>query len=175
MLRSQDKLPKLVQRFTASAYLSEFRNIILTIPGNEEGEKLDRFCEGLKPQVSLEVQKSVNTTLGNAAGIALTVDSTLYGSEYFSFQRYGSYNLRPIPNGPHPMEIGNMEYNCKSTKQRFQHKKSNTCYICSKVGCRSWKHHLNGQSNEKRKSLGMNNMAVEAYSGPSAVGARLGN
>ena len=36
--RSRDKLRKLVQRFSVSAYLSEFRNITLEIPGITDEE-----------------------------------------------------------------------------------------------------------------------------------------
>ncbi len=37
--RSRDKLRRLAQRTSVSSYLSEFRNIILTIPGMSEGKK----------------------------------------------------------------------------------------------------------------------------------------
>ena len=48
--RARDKLRKLFQRTSVSAYLSEFRNITLAIPGITEGEKVDRFVQGLKPR-----------------------------------------------------------------------------------------------------------------------------
>ncbi len=47
--RSRDKLQRLVQRTSVSDFLSECRNIVLMLPGVSEGDKLDRFCRGLKP------------------------------------------------------------------------------------------------------------------------------
>ena len=49
--RSGDRLRKLVQKVSVAIYLAYFRNIILTIPDMSEGEKLDRFCQGLKSQI----------------------------------------------------------------------------------------------------------------------------
>ncbi len=47
------------QKRLVSSSLSEFRNYILTIPGMSEGDKVDRICNGLKPDLRLEVIKSV--------------------------------------------------------------------------------------------------------------------
>ncbi len=66
-------------RNSVSAYLSEFRNTVLTIPGMIEGEQVDRFCQGLKRQVSLEVMKAGVQPINEASRIALNVDSTLFG------------------------------------------------------------------------------------------------
>ena len=64
--RSRDKLKKLVQRTSVTSHLTEFRNIVLTIPGMGEGEKVDRFSQGLKPNIRLEVMKAGAQTMSDA-------------------------------------------------------------------------------------------------------------
>ena len=126
--RSRDKLRKLVQRTSVTSYLTEFRNIVLTIPGMSEGEKVDRFSQGLKPNIRLEVMKAGAQTMSDASRIALNVDSALFGAGMFRFQNDGGF-----PGSQYtPMEIGNVE-------QRDQDRSNNACCKCHKVGCRPWK------------------------------------
>ncbi len=82
--RSRENLRRLVQRTSVSSYLSEFRDIVLTIPSMSEAEQFDRFCHGLKPQVCLEVMNSGAQTINDAARIALNVDAALFGAGMFS-------------------------------------------------------------------------------------------
>jgi len=105
--RSRDKIRKLTQRNSVSAYLAEFRNVSLMIPNMTEDEKVDRFCVGLKPQIRLEVLKSGVQTLEQAARIALNVDSALYGAEMFS--EGGQSRGNTSAEVPQPMDIGNLE------------------------------------------------------------------
>lgn len=133
--RSRDKLRRLFQRTSVSSYLSEFRNIVLTIPGMSEGEQVDRFCQGLKPQVRLEVMKAGAQTMIDASRIALNVDSALFGAGMYYHQGNSGLN-----SGPTPMEIGNFE-------QKKKDRKRNACYLCHKVGCRPWKCNPQGQGN----------------------------
>ena len=99
--RARDKLRKLIQRTSVSDYLTEFRNLTLTITGMNEEEKVDRFVQGLKPHVRLEVLKSNARTMNDASRIALNVDSALFNAGMFRFQ---GYRQDPAPT---PMEIGN--------------------------------------------------------------------
>jgi hypothetical protein len=46
------------QRASVASYISEFRYIALTISGITDNEQFDRVCEGLKPEIKLEVLKS---------------------------------------------------------------------------------------------------------------------
>ena len=115
--RSRDKLRRLVQRTSVSSYLSEFHNIVLTIPGMNEEEKVDRFCQGLKPRVRLEVMKAGARKMNDASRIALNVDSALFGAGIFNFQgTQGTFASTPIP-----MDIGNIE-------QRKKDRKNNACF-----------------------------------------------
>ena len=146
--RSRDKLRRLVQRTSVSVYLSEFRNITLTIPGISEGEQVDRFCQGLKPQVRLEVMKAGAQTMIEASRIALNVDAALFGAGMYHHQGHGRYN-----SGPTPMEIGNFE-------KRNEDRKRNACFSCHKVGCRPWK-----CRNKGRKKASIGNMNVNDGAG----------
>ena len=76
-IRSRDKLRRLVHRKSVSNYLSEFRNIVLTISDMSVGEKVDLFCQGLKPKIRLEVLKPGAGTMIDASRIVLNLDSGL--------------------------------------------------------------------------------------------------
>lgn len=146
--RARDKLRNLHQKYSVAAYLSEFRNVALSIPGISMDEMLDKFVSGLKPQVRLEVLKSNVTNVDEAARIALNVDSALRGSGMFS--RFGEQSSYVPSQTPVPMEIGNVEkrYNngqIRNRNRRFDPEKEklykeNRCFVCDKVGCRPWKH-----------------------------------
>lgn len=67
--RAREKLLTLKQSSSVARYLSESRNISLTIPGMTDGEKWGQFCSGLKCEVRLEVLKSAVTQFEEAARI----------------------------------------------------------------------------------------------------------
>ena len=137
--RSRDKLRRLYQKTSVAVYLSEFRNIVLTIPEINDGEKLDRFCQGLKPQIKIEVLKAGAKTLEEASRIALNVDSAIFGSRSNSYYRYQR------EQSPVPMEIGNME-------QRNIDRANNACFKCHKPGCRPWKCSNDTRSNKNSRT-----------------------
>ncbi len=56
------------------------------IPGVNKGEQLDRFCQGLKPNIRLEVLKSGARSMDKAARIALNEDSAMFGADMLPFQ-----------------------------------------------------------------------------------------
>ena len=126
-----------MQRYSVSAYLNEFRNIVLTISDMNDGEMVDRFCQGLKPQIRLEVLKAGVTTMDEAARIALNVDGALFGAGIFTQQ------LQSSRSAPTPMEIGNVEQD-RQNEQRELDRRNNACFKCHKVGCRPWKHKNKG-------------------------------
>ena len=112
-----------------SDYLTEFRNLTLTITGMNEEEKVNRFIQGLKPQVRLEVLKSNARTMNDTSRTALNVESALCNAGMFRFQGYRQY---PAPT---PMEIGNFE-------QHEKDRRNNACFRCNKVECRPFNCHL---------------------------------
>lgn len=165
--RAREKLRNLLQRTSVSVYLTQFRNIILTVPDMTEGEKVDRFCQGLKPRVRLEVMKAGAQTLDDASRIALNVDAALFGSGMLNLQGHGSFN------GPTPMEIGNME----QMSQREIDRKNNACFVCHKPGCRPYNHSNARNNRGSRGSRGrtranMSNVNVQSEfdsAGPSSL------
>ena len=135
--RSREKFRRLKQTSSVSKYLSDFHNIVFTIPDVNEGERLDKFVDGLNHQIRLEVMKSTVNTFEDASKIALRVDSAL-----------NTFTKHPISGssaaeGPTPMEIGNLEHRhdrrCGES-QRTKDIRLNACFTCHKVGCRPWKH-----------------------------------
>ena len=175
--RARDKLRKLSQRTSVSSYLTEFRNTVLAIPRISDDEKLDRFCSGLKPQVKLEVLKSNPATVDDAARIALSVDSALFGAGMYS--SWGGQPSGFGSSGPQPMEIGNLEKNgthyrgrsfrgnkgksgmsTGDYQQRMKDMRSGACFVCHKEGCRAWKHKNSG-TDKKFKTVSWNNSQVE--------------
>ncbi len=151
--RQRDKLSRLVQNKSVALYLETFRNIVISIPDISEAEKLDKFLNGLKPMIRLEVLKAGCKNMNDASRVALNVDSALYGAGMFHGQNVFS------DSGPQPMEIGNLQgnpqYGGKSFKrqkggkmsaknsQRAEDIANGTCFVCHKKGCRA-SNHYNG-------------------------------
>jgi len=157
--RARDKLRKLKQVTSVSKYISEFRNIVLTIPDVTDGEKWDKFCAGLKTEIRIEVMKSTASTFEEAAKIALRVDSALFAAG--RMEARGSVGASPSKEAPTPMEIGNMEtgrggWRRYETTQREEDRRNNACFKCHKPGCRPWKH------DKRSRGPGANNVGVRA-------------
>lgn len=145
--RARDRLRKLTQTTSVAKYLSEFRNIVLTIPGMNDGEMWDKFCSGLKYEVRIEVMKSTVATFDDAAKVALRVDSAIYGAG----RPQAPAGSASPSQAPTPMEIGNVE-NRAGGGRRFEGQKlkdyrNNACFTCHKVGCRPWKHQRRASAN----------------------------
>ena len=85
--RARDKLRKLKLTGTVSKYLSEFKNLALTIPDVTDGKKWDRFCSGLKYDVRLEIIKSSFNAFEKVAQLALSIDSAIYSVKMSSSHR----------------------------------------------------------------------------------------
>lgn len=63
---------------SVAKYLAEFRNIVLTINGMNDEEKADRFKQGLKYNVRVEVLKARVESFEDCAQVALNVDSAMW-------------------------------------------------------------------------------------------------
>ena len=159
--RSRDKLRKLRQIGSVAKYLSDFRNLVLTIPVMTEGERLDRFTEGLKYDVRIEVLKSSVNTFDEATRIALRIDDAVW-----SASKGRLLKAPPADNKPTPMEIGSVESQNNKKKpgesQRARDQRVNACYVCHKVGCRAWKHQ--GSANNTEISSGPKDHTIEDQS-----------
>lgn len=77
---------------------------MLIIPDITEGKKLDKFTDRLRFDVRVEVLKSTDTTLEEAARVALRVDVAMWKGPEGHQNRENRFSSTPIP-----MEIGNLE------------------------------------------------------------------
>lgn len=135
-----DRLHKLKQIGSVVNYLAEFRNIILMIPEMNEGEQLDRFIEGLKYSVKIEVMKSACNNFEDCARMALNLDSAILRARRGRPNIVSSRSEQPF--WPTPMEIGNINLGASSRAHREQCKKdmsNGACFRCHKPGFRPWK------------------------------------
>ena len=71
---ARNKLRVLLQQAAVEHYVTEFRNTVLHIPNMADDEKFDRFCEGLKPKIPMEVMKTNVESFDAAVQLALSVD-----------------------------------------------------------------------------------------------------
>ncbi len=169
--KSKDKLRRLVQRTSVSEYISEFKNIFLMIPGVNEGEQLDRFCQGLKPHIRLEELKTGARSMYGPARIPMNVDSAMFGAGMLSFQvqghpYFGSRSYGPIAT---PIEIGNVEWQrnrFESSSDRRKDLWNNACFTCHRERCRAWKHNEKTPRNNRRggdwkNPANVNNVDIE--------------
>ena len=88
-----------------------------------EDKKVYRFCQGLKPQIRLEVMKTGAQIMKDASRVALNLDAALYGAGMFSF------TTNRTQEAPVSMNIGNFE---QHRRQNFQ----GACHRCKEEGCR---------------------------------------
>jgi Retrotransposon gag protein len=148
--RSRDKLRKLRQRSSVASYVSEFRNIALTISGITDDEQFDRFCEGLKPKIKLKVLRSNAASFEEAVRGALNVDSAYDGMRLSTrsrhmkavkvqhrwkleiFNRQGSIHENSTT---HQGIKGNqVVLNGRSVSSRNKDLAQGTCFVCHKKG-----------------------------------------
>eukprot|EP00171_Calliarthron_tuberculosum_P012621 IDg12621t1 len=101
LVRNQAVL--VIQVSSVAKYLFEFRNAVLTIPDITEGEKFDKFVEGLKCVVRFVVMKSTVTTFEEAAQVSLRVDSAIWSAGSTQHPFGGTKKTSA------PMEISNLE------------------------------------------------------------------
>lgn len=102
-----------------------------------EGEKVDRFVDGLKFNVRVEVLKTNCTSFEECARIALNIDSAIWRARR---GQVGSYSNSFENSGPTPMEIGNVTRTLRDLAgQRKIDLSRGACFKCHKVACRPWK------------------------------------
>lgn len=71
--RTHDRLRQCPQNISVSVYISSWRNVALLVDVITEGEKWDRFVEGLKPEIVYDVKKDNCMNFTDAAKLALRV------------------------------------------------------------------------------------------------------
>lgn len=75
---AQNRLVSIRQRRSIADYLDQFRNFVVTISRRADGEKLQRFAEGLKGDVQTDVVKGAVSAFNDAVNyeFALTMHCT---------------------------------------------------------------------------------------------------
>jgi hypothetical protein len=113
-----------------ASYISEFRNIALTISEFTDDEEFDIFCEGLKPEIKLEVLKGNAASFEEAVSIALNFDGAYYGLRLSKSVKTheGSESLAPIEIGnfqssrKYPRKFNNSSWNQGETHWFYRQK-----------------------------------------------------
>lgn len=128
--RAQDRLRRLKQTGSVAKYLSEFRNIVLTVPDITNNKKRDQIFSVLRYEVPLEVMKSTVSSFEATTKIALRVYSALISAsgELDNTQVFRS-STRDVPT---PMEIGNLEKDrarFTMTPQRTRDLRGSVCFV----------------------------------------------
>lgn len=116
-LAARNQLAALRQRTTVASYSEEFLTLVLSVPGMDESEKVDRFTRGLKWQVQKEVVLRDCTTLQQAMSIAAKVDA-LHDRVHWAQSSAGRGGRFTGGGEAIPMELGQLWefagqcYNC---------------------------------------------------------------
>lgn len=101
-----------------------------------KGEKLDRFVDGLKYIVKMEIMKTNCNSFEECARMALNIDSAIWRA------RRPTGFFSPDNSGTTTMEIGNVTGSRVTNAQCEQRRKdlnNGACFKCHKIGCRPWK------------------------------------
>jgi len=139
----RDRLYRLRQTKSASAFASEFRQLALDIPDISDAEMLAQFRRGLKEEVALHVAYGNPTSFEQAVTLAIAVDTVQFNSRRMpqGAPRQRSYlAATSAPGGTSqavPMELGAVqEANLKplSEAEREDLRKRGACFRCRQPG-----------------------------------------
>ena len=132
-------------------YAAEFHRILMYLPTVTEEDVVDRFCQGLKPKIALQVEIQGPPTLAEAEMAALRVDDIMWRHPG-AFQEEGPKRNGQSFKGHHSQRNGNnveipspkvesMEVDAissRSTKmtqdERTKLIASGACFSCKKRG-----------------------------------------
>lgn len=113
----------------------------------DDGEKWDKFCSRLKPDIRLEVMKSMVTKFEEVAKIALRVGCAIYNSINYNRGMF----IQPQMYDLAPMEIGNIQ----GQTRKFYHPRkqdeywNNAWFKFHKVRCRPWNNEMKASYNNE--------------------------
>jgi hypothetical protein len=156
---AREKLERLQQTGSVSAYSHAFRLLMQDLPDMHEGDRLHNYMRGLKEAVSLQVGLQGPLTVQEAEAMAETVDAILNTHRRMRLGK-GSYSmptLRPSrnPGGVTPMELDTIGRKALTDKDRDRLRKEGKCFYC-----REGKH-LAKDCPDRRKKVGINHIKEE--------------
>lgn len=99
--RAREKLRHIKQTSSIERYFSEFINTVLLIGNMSEGEKLDRFADGLKFEIKVELMRAGPGSFQESARIALNFDIAIWRARKanFGYQKSTVRFINPTPHG----------------------------------------------------------------------------
>lgn len=135
--RVRDRIRNLKQPRSVAKYLDNFLDIVFTINGMQEDEKIDRFIHGLKQHVRIEVLKRQAEPLDESTRIAFNVNSAIWRASGFSHEngnhsngnRHTPTNFR-LRDKSMLMKIGNVLHGKLFRAQREQRLKDMEIGAC---------------------------------------------
>lgn len=145
--RARDKLRNLKQVPSVEKYLPDYKNTILIFADMSAGEKLNRFVDGHKYSVKIEVMKAGCNSVEECSKIGPSVDSVIWRTKK-ELSSYPSFSSKSGERSP--IAIGNLTGRVSSMAQRERRQKNlakGVCFKRHKVRCRPWKCNLSSGSN----------------------------
>ena len=138
---AQNRLNNLRQTASVAAYINNFRNLLLDIPTMAEGDRIEQFLRGLKPDIHERVALQGPGTLNEACTMANTIDA-------IHFQiRTQNYTQPPtsVNADSTPMEVNGIRRTKLTDAERDKLRKAGACFFCREVG------HMSKQCPRRKK------------------------
>jgi hypothetical protein len=121
-----------------------------------EGDRIDHFLRGLKPDIHERVALQGPTTLNQACNLANTIDTIRY-----QIRNFGSARSYSSPNsstsGSTPMEIDSIRRTKLSDQDQEHLRKIGGCFFCREVG------HMSRNCLRKKKKNLLTSLEVEGF------------
>ena len=143
--QARNRLDRLVQTRSASAYADQYNILMLQLPHMETHDRIHNFIRGLKPALRLQVQLQNPQSLDVAFAMAIAADdmmfrSSSYGAAYpgsssgFGSRRYrSSYGNPPAGTAGSPMELGSMQHQQQQPQQYAQQRPNAAPYHVANI------------------------------------------
>jgi Ty3 transposon capsid-like protein len=127
---AREKLGRLKQTGSVTAYAHAFRIIMQDLPDMHENDALHYFKKGLKENVAIQVGLRNPLNVPEAEQMAETIDNILFEHRGYreSSRNYSTPNRKP--GGPVPMEIDANVRRPLTDRERDQMRKEGTCFYC---------------------------------------------
>ena len=156
---ARDKLGRLKQTGSVSAYSHAFRIIMQDVPDMHELDQLHYYSKGLREEVAIQVGLQNPISIQDAETMAERVDAILYAHRNARLQAsasaYPAKKSFRTPGGVIPMELDTIGRKALTDKDRDRLRKEGKCFYC-----REGKH-LARDCPERKSRRGVNSVEEE--------------